>query len=163
MKYITPKEAAEKWGISQRRVHLLCGQGRIEGAERHGGIWLIPAEAEKPKDARIKTGIYIKSGRQSLTAAAEAADSMPQPETKGIPSFIPVPPDHGSSVRACLTKSPHREQSLPTYTPMRATAKPPCCSSILMGAATYSGSHWRKKTVMFSPSSGTWKRLPGRS
>ncbi len=61
MKYITPKEAAERWGISRRRVHILCGNGRIEGAERYGGIWLIPDTAKKPEDARIKSGRYIKS------------------------------------------------------------------------------------------------------
>ncbi len=59
MQYITPKEAAAKWGISQRRVHTLCQKGRIRGAERHGWTWLIPGTANKPDDARIKSGRYI--------------------------------------------------------------------------------------------------------
>lgn len=50
--YITSKEAAQKWGISDRRVQILCNEGRIPGAKRHGWSWAIPVDAEKPKDAR---------------------------------------------------------------------------------------------------------------
>jgi len=52
MEYITAKEAAKKWGITQRRVQILCTQERIPGAKRHGWMWMIPADAEKPYDAR---------------------------------------------------------------------------------------------------------------
>lgn len=65
MKYLTPKEAAGKWGISPRRVHTLCLEGRVEGAERHGWTWLIPETAEKPPDARIKSGRYVKKERDA--------------------------------------------------------------------------------------------------
>jgi hypothetical protein len=54
MDYITAKEAAEKWGISQRRVQLLCEQGRVAGAVRLGWAWAIPKESDKPADARSK-------------------------------------------------------------------------------------------------------------
>ena len=54
MDYITAKEAAEKWGISQRRVQLLCEQGRVAGAVRLGWAWAITKEADKPADARRK-------------------------------------------------------------------------------------------------------------
>ena len=54
MKYITPKEAGVKWGISDRRIQLLCKQGRIEGAYRLGWTWAIPEDAEKPVDRRTK-------------------------------------------------------------------------------------------------------------
>lgn len=54
MEYITAKEAAEKWGISQRRVQVLCEQGRVLGAVRLGWAWAIPKEADKPVDARTK-------------------------------------------------------------------------------------------------------------
>lgn len=60
MEYMTATEAAEKWGISSRRVHTLCAGGRIEGATRLGNAWAIPKNAEKPKDARIKSGKYKK-------------------------------------------------------------------------------------------------------
>lgn len=59
--YMTVKEAAEKWGISVRRVQLLCVEGRIEGAMKYASVWAIPKDAEKPKDERIITGKYIKS------------------------------------------------------------------------------------------------------
>lgn len=60
MKYMSTFEAAEKWGISHRRVSILCNQDRIPGAQRAGSRWIIPEDAEKPNDARIKSGKYIK-------------------------------------------------------------------------------------------------------
>lgn len=65
MKYISTLEAAEKWGISQRRVTALCQNDRIVGVQRAGGTWIIPEDAEKPADARIKSGKYIKRGKSS--------------------------------------------------------------------------------------------------
>ena len=61
MKYLSSKEAADKWGISERRVQILCNQDRIAGVIRIGSTWGIPDDAEKPKDARIKSGKYIKT------------------------------------------------------------------------------------------------------
>lgn len=55
MEYITAKQAAEKWNISQRRVQVLCEQGRIKGAVRLGWAWAIPKDAEKPADLRLKS------------------------------------------------------------------------------------------------------------
>ena len=52
MTYISAKEAAEKWGISQRRVAVLCSEHRIAGASMVGNMWIIPDDAEKPADAR---------------------------------------------------------------------------------------------------------------
>ena len=60
MKYLSTFEAAEKWGISHRRVNVLCNEGRITGAQRAGSRWSIPENAEKPSDARIRSGKYIK-------------------------------------------------------------------------------------------------------
>ena len=60
MKYLSTFEVAEKWGISPRRVGILCNNDRIPGAQRAGGRWIIPEAAEKPTDARIKSGKYIK-------------------------------------------------------------------------------------------------------
>lgn len=54
MDYITTKEAAEKWNISERRVQVLCRQGKIEGVVRLGWAWAIPKNANKPKDSRKK-------------------------------------------------------------------------------------------------------------
>ena len=60
MEYMTIKDAAEKWGITQRRIQVLCAEGRIEGAVRFGKAWAIPTDTEKPSDARVKSGKYIK-------------------------------------------------------------------------------------------------------
>ena len=52
--YMTVKQAAEKWGISDRRVRILCAEGKILGVTREGRSWMIPAEAKKPEDGRFK-------------------------------------------------------------------------------------------------------------
>ena len=52
MKYISIKEASERWQISDRRIRVLCNEGRIEGASRVGRNWNIPEDAVKPADAR---------------------------------------------------------------------------------------------------------------
>ena len=54
MDYITAKAIAEKWGISQRRIQILCSQGKIMGVKRLGWAWAIPKDAKKPKDERFK-------------------------------------------------------------------------------------------------------------
>lgn len=48
-KILTPAEYAEKLGISIRRVQVLCSEGRIKGARKHSGVWLIPANAQDPR------------------------------------------------------------------------------------------------------------------
>ena len=53
--YISVKQAAEKWGISDRRVRILCSEGKIPGVIREGRSWRIPAEAGKPEDGRYKS------------------------------------------------------------------------------------------------------------
>lgn len=50
--YITAEAAAESWGISKRRVQVLCSQGRVEGAIKHGGVWAIPINSIKPQALR---------------------------------------------------------------------------------------------------------------
>lgn len=50
--YISAAEAAERWGISKRRVQKLCSENRLHGAEKHGNTWIIPSNACKPLDAR---------------------------------------------------------------------------------------------------------------
>jgi len=52
MEYRSVAQMAEQWGISDRRVRILCQQGKIDGVIRKGRAWLIPADAEKPIDGR---------------------------------------------------------------------------------------------------------------
>lgn len=50
--FLSAKEAAEKWNISQRRVSVLCSENRIVGAMMVGNMWIIPSSAQKPIDKR---------------------------------------------------------------------------------------------------------------
>lgn len=54
LQYITAREAAEKWNISQRRVSILCAENRIPNVAMLGNMWIIPRDAEKPVDMRKK-------------------------------------------------------------------------------------------------------------
>ena len=56
--YISIKQCALDWGLSIKYVQLLCRQGKIEGAIKEKGKWLIPKEAAKPEDQRITSGKY---------------------------------------------------------------------------------------------------------
>ena len=60
MEYLSIKQTSEKWGISVRRIQVLCSEGSIPGAIKIGSYWAIPSDAEKPNDERIKSGKYIK-------------------------------------------------------------------------------------------------------
>ncbi|MBE5848393.1 MAG: helix-turn-helix domain-containing protein [Lachnospiraceae bacterium] len=61
MEYLTATEIAEKWGISSRRVRILCNEGRVKGAITKGNLWLIPYNTDKPQEQR--------RGRKNDTAA----------------------------------------------------------------------------------------------
>ena len=60
MEYMSAPQAAKKWGISERRVQILCKENRIPGASKLGYMWLIPRDAEKPIDGRRKSFVGKK-------------------------------------------------------------------------------------------------------
>ena len=64
IQYITAREAAEKWNISQRRVSILCSENRIPGVAMLGNMWIIPRNAEKPTDARKEKQTKTKRTRE---------------------------------------------------------------------------------------------------
>lgn len=64
MKYLSVAQTAERWGISPRRIQILCNEERIPGAVRIGRSWAIPDDEPKPADARIKSGKYIKQKQE---------------------------------------------------------------------------------------------------
>ena len=72
MGYIKVKDAAEKWGISERRVRVLCEQGKIHGVIRIGRSYLIPADAVKPIDGRTMRGKAIAEQYAALFARIDA-------------------------------------------------------------------------------------------
>ena len=57
MNYIKVSQAAEKWGISARRVRVLCAEGKIDGVIQKGKLYMIPENAQKPADGRVKYNI----------------------------------------------------------------------------------------------------------
>ena len=71
MDILTVQDASLKWGISERRITLLCSQGRINGAEKIAGAWLMPKDAKKPTDARVKSGKYKNWRNKSRKTSAD--------------------------------------------------------------------------------------------
>lgn len=69
--YMTVQEAAQKWGISERRIQILCNENRIDGVIRLSRVWLIPNHAKKPLDGRRK-----KSMIDTEKASKKASDHM---------------------------------------------------------------------------------------
>lgn len=64
MEYMTIQEASERWGITSRRIQVLCSEGRLDGAVKFGRQWAIPESTEKPTDARVKDGKYVRIKEQ---------------------------------------------------------------------------------------------------
>lgn len=62
MDYISVQEAAARWGISKRRIQKLCEENRIPNVVRFSRIWLIPKNAAKPVDGRLKQKAGDKNG-----------------------------------------------------------------------------------------------------
>jgi hypothetical protein len=54
MEYLTTTEMSKLWNLSSRRIGVLCAEGRIDGAIKKGKMWLLPADATRPADARYK-------------------------------------------------------------------------------------------------------------
>ncbi|MCD8197953.1 MAG: helix-turn-helix domain-containing protein [Lachnospiraceae bacterium] len=71
MRYISAAEAAERWGLSRRRVITLCNDGRIQGSQKVGATWIIPETAQKPADARVKSGRYIKKCEEKTNGSPD--------------------------------------------------------------------------------------------
>ena len=70
MVYIKVSQAAEKWGISARRVRILCAEGKIDGVTRKGNLYMIPENASKPQDGRFGKNTLlanIEEKRESLS------------------------------------------------------------------------------------------------
>ena len=53
--FMTVKEASTKWGISDRRIRVLCAEGKISGAIKEGKTWKFPVDTVKPIDRRYRS------------------------------------------------------------------------------------------------------------
>lgn len=61
MEYMKISKAAEKWGISTRRIRVLCSEGKVPGVIRKGNLYMIPENAPKPLDGRrSRSGILAE-------------------------------------------------------------------------------------------------------
>lgn len=66
-KFMTTREASEKWNITERRINVLCKEGRIPGAYKENKRWLIPDETEKPADKRLKGRSRVPGAEEKIT------------------------------------------------------------------------------------------------
>lgn len=82
MFYLSAAEVAEKWGITRKRIQVLCKEGRIDGAQRVGNAWMIPENAVKPLDARKK--ISDNSVEPTCAVSIERVWAMPNKNTFDI-------------------------------------------------------------------------------
>ena len=61
--YMSVNEDLKKWGISVRRIQKLCAENRIDGAVRFSRVWIIPRDAQKSVDGRLKPQKERKQNR----------------------------------------------------------------------------------------------------
>ncbi len=58
---ISAKDAALRWGVTERRITGLCRSGKVSGAFKEKGLWYVPEDAQRPADERIRSGEYVKA------------------------------------------------------------------------------------------------------
>jgi len=79
--WITPKQAAEQWGITERQVQSLCSRGKISGIQKLGHAWLIPKGMSKPRDGRTKRANIVE-GEQKMRPTIDAIPANAKKETQ---------------------------------------------------------------------------------
>ena len=77
MNYIKVSRVAEKWGLSARRVRILCQENKIEGVIRRGNLYMIPENAQKPADGRRKESRQVVSFERIEELKAELDTRRP--------------------------------------------------------------------------------------
>lgn len=107
--YLSIREAAEKWGVSERRINQYCAEGRIPGVQRFGKSWAIPAGAEKPGDPRRRHG-------QAESARAET-DSGALLDNKNLMLLMNTAfvPGHCREAVEAMPAGPQRNIALAEY------------------------------------------------
>ncbi len=90
MEYLSVKEAAEKWGVSERYVQQCCTKGRILGAVKFGGVWAIPAQLEKPERRRKTTAEREEPSAAALQEPAEFSP-LTEPARRVVMPLINTP------------------------------------------------------------------------
>ncbi len=90
MEYIKVSEAAAKWGLSARRVRVLCSGGRIGGVVRKGNLYMIPSDALRPADGRT-----TRTTESSLRPLLQKIDQLKSELTQ----FRPLTPAETEALR----------------------------------------------------------------
>ena len=78
MEYMKVSEAARKWGISPRRIRVLCRDKRIPGVTRNGNLYMIPADARKPEDGRVSEATKRQALLQMLSQVDDRLSALQQ-------------------------------------------------------------------------------------
>ncbi len=71
---MTVQQASELWHISPQRITLLCREGRIKGAYKIAASWVMPADTQKPQDARVTSGKWIGYKRPNKQNGGQGHD-----------------------------------------------------------------------------------------
>ena len=107
--YLSIREAAEKWCVSERRINQYCAEGRIPGAQRFGKSWAIPDDAEKPGDPR-------RTRRQTKSAPEEMAPGGPLDHTNLMPLMnTAFASGHCREAAEGMAAGPQRDIALAEY------------------------------------------------
>lgn len=107
--YLSVRETAEKWGVSERRINQYCAEGRIPGAQKFGKSWAIPADAKKPGDPRRRQG-------RAETAPAETAPGTLFDHTNLMPLMnTAFDPGHCQEAVEAMPAGPRRDIALAEY------------------------------------------------
>lgn len=107
------KRAAQIWSLSERRVNELCKTGRIEGAYKEEGRWVIPANARKPVDERYK-----------VSAPPSLYESKTRPLPIGITEFRKISDEYFYVDKTLMIKEILDEKSVVSlYTRPRSFGK----------------------------------------
>ena len=107
--YLSLREAAQKWGVSERRINQYCTEGRIAGAQRIGKAWAIPSNAQKPGDPRrMRQQGKIPPLQTSAGGRLNHANLMPLMNTAFVPGNC-------QDAALAMTPGPRRDIALAEY------------------------------------------------
>ena len=107
--YLSLREAAQKWGVSERRINQYCTEGRIAGAQRIGKAWAIPSNAQKPGDPRrMRQQGKIPPLQTPAGGRMNHANLMPLMNTAFVPGNC-------QAAALAMTPGPRRDIALAEY------------------------------------------------
>lgn len=82
MEFLTTSQIAEKWGLTERRIRMMCQEGKIEGAFLVGKTWNIPENAEKPQRVNAKLVSTKEKWKEILSLKEELDHKRPLTEAE---------------------------------------------------------------------------------